>query len=119
MWHRIKDLWAHNRTALVAFVAVLALTGFFGLRTVSNYIYWADPAHQNQTLAGWMTPRYVARSYAIPPEVVKAAWGLDPDSPLKRASLDTIAVERGMTLDQMQAQIIRAAVTWHQSRAHD
>ncbi len=114
MWHRIKDLWTHNRIGFVAFVVVLVLTGFFGVRTVSQSIYWADPARQNQTLAEWMTPRYVAKSYGVPPEVVKAAWGLDLDSPLRRASLETIAAEIGLPLEEMERRVTEAAAAWHQ-----
>lgn len=116
MLHRIKDLWAHNHTAVVAFVLVVGLTGIFGVRAVTQYIYWSDPAKQNQDLAGWMTPRYVARSYDVPPEVVKDAWDLDPDGPLKRASLEKIAEELGLTLEQMQAQVAQAAATFHGSQ---
>ncbi len=116
MWHRIKDLWTHNRLLLLVFLAVVALSGFFGVRFTVQLVYWSDPARQNQTLAEWMTPRYVARSYDIPPEVVKAAWGLDPDSPLKRASLERIAAEIGLTLDEMQERITQTAATWHQGK---
>lgn len=119
MWHRIKDLWTHNRKALVVFVAILALTGFFGVRAVKQYIYWSDPARQNQSLGEWMTPRYVARSYDIPPEVVKAAWGLDPDSPLRRASLETIAAEIGLSLAEMEVRVTEAAAAWHQDPANE
>ncbi|WP_342071231.1 hypothetical protein [Yoonia algicola] len=119
MWHRVKDLWTHNRLPFLAFVAILVLTCFFGMRTVSQSIYWADPARQNQTLAEWMTPRYVARSYAIPPEVVKAAWGLDADGPLRRASLETIAAEIGLPLEEMERRVTEAAAAWHQGRSHE
>lgn len=119
MWHRIKDLWTHNRKTFLAFVAVLGLTGFFGARAVTQYVYWSDPARQNQTLAEWMTPRYVARSYNIPPEVVKAAWGLDPDGPMRRASLETIAAEIGLTLDEMEQRIMVASASWQQGQTHE
>ncbi|KQI72662.1 hypothetical protein AN191_06535 [Loktanella sp. 5RATIMAR09] len=114
MWHRVKDLWTHNRVAFLAFVIVLCLTTFFGVRTVSQTIYWADPARQNQALAEWMTPRYVARSYGVPPELVKAAWGMAPDNPLRRASLDTIAAEIGLPLAEMERRVTEAAAAWHQ-----
>lgn len=32
-----------------------------------------DPAHQDQDLAAWMTPRYVAQSYKLPPNVLGPA----------------------------------------------
>ena len=119
MWHRVKDLWIHNRTGFLAFVVVLVLTGVFGVRAVTQYIYWSDPAKQNQSLAGWMTPRYVARSYDVPPEVIKAAWNLNPDSTLRRASLETIAVELGLTLDEMEQRVAEAALAYHEGQPNE
>lgn len=116
MWHRVKDLWTHNRIAFLAFVVVLVLTGVFGVRAVTQYVYWSDPAKQNQALAEWMTPRYVARSYGVPLDVVKAAWGLTPDTPLRRASLDRIAAEIGLSLDEMEQRVIVAAAAWYQGQ---
>ena len=112
MWHRVKDIWQHNRMALMAFVAVLCLAGFFGFKSVSQFIYWADPQHQDQTLAGWMTPRYVARSYNVPPEVVQAAFALDQDAPPRRISLDTLAAENNVTIDALQSDLDTAVAAW-------
>lgn len=109
---RIKDLWQHNRLALIAFVVVVCLAGIFGVRSVSHYIYWADPAHQNQPLAGWMTPRYVGQSYNLPPEIVQQALGIMDDGPPRRRTLDRIAAEQGITLDEMQARVEEAVEDW-------
>lgn len=113
MWHHLKDFWTYNRAAFLAFVVVFALAGVFGARAVTHYIYWSDPGKQNQRLAGWMTPRYVAKSYDVPPEVIKTAWNLNPDSALRRASLDTIAQELGLTLEEMQQRVAAAALAFH------
>jgi hypothetical protein len=91
MWLSIKDLWRHNRILLVAFVTALSLAGFFGVKAASQMIYWADPAHQDQTIAGWMTPRYVGQSYQVPPAVIE---------------------ENDMSMDEMQASVDEAVARW-------
>ncbi len=111
MWRRIKDLWVHNRYLLLAFVLVIGLAGLFGVRAVTQFIYWSDPAKQDQTLAGWMTPRYVARSYDVPPEVVLAALGIEKGPP-RRVSLESLAEAQGMSLAQMQARLQEAVALW-------
>jgi hypothetical protein len=117
MCHRVKDLWAHNRYLLIAFVLAICLAGFFGVRSVSQFIYWSDPARQDQTLAGWMTPRYVGRSYDIPPEIVKEALGLPQQGAPRRVSLETLSEENGISLKEMQAQIDVAAARWRADQA--
>ncbi len=112
MWHRIKDLWTHNRALLIAFVAVICLAGFFGIRAGAQFIYWSDPTHQDQTLAGWMTPRYVSQSYNVPPEVVQSAFDMSPDGPPRRVSLETLAAENGTSMGDMQQRIDDAVNEW-------
>jgi hypothetical protein len=115
MWHRVQDLWTHNRYLLLAFVLVVALMGVFGVRTASQVIYWADPAHQDQPLAGWMTPRYVGQSYDVPREVVQSAFDLPLDAPPRRVSLETLATEHGASMDDMQMRIDAAVADWRAS----
>ncbi len=112
MWFRVKDIWEHNRLALLAFATMLCLAGFFGFKALSQYIYWADPRHQDQALAAWMTPRYIARSYSVPPEVIQTALQLDLAAPPRRISLETLAAERGITLAILQEQIDTAVSVW-------
>ena len=112
MWHRLKDLWTHNRYLLLAFVTAISLAGFFGARSISQFIYWADPAHQDQPLAGWMTPRYVGQSYDIPREVVLSVFALDPDAPPRRISLGTLASENGTDLATYQAILDEQVAAW-------
>ena len=110
MWHQVKDLWTHNRTLFVTFLVVVLLAGFFGGRAVNQFIYWSDPAKLNQPLAGWMTPRYVSRSYQVPPEVVQSAFELD--TPPRRMSLERLAAETGMSIDEMQSALDTAVAVW-------
>lgn len=108
----VRHLWAHHRAALCAFVLALAALGYFGGKTVSSTIYWMDPAHIEQPLAGWMTPRYIGQSYGLPREAVLEALMMDPDAPPQRVSLSEIATRNDMTMDDLQARVDAAADLW-------
>ncbi len=105
----IRDLWEHNRPALLAFAVALVALGVFGVRTFASAVYWYDPAHQDQPLAPWMTPRYVAKSYDLPPSIMREALMLAPDGPPRRIRLDRLALEKGVTLEVLQARVEAAA----------
>lgn len=116
MIERIKYLWANQRLVLIAFLAVIGLVFFFGAKTISSTIYWMDPAHQDQDIAPWMTPRYVAQSYKLPPEVLDPALFIERDAPPRRISLGNIAFEHGLTMEELQARIDAAAAQWRADR---
>lgn len=107
---RLRHLWAHHRAALVVFVLALVVTLVLAVRATVFAVYWLDPAHRDQPLAGWMTPRYVAHSYAVPPE----ALGLPPPGPddPRRMTLDQIAAQRGESLDALIAEVSAAVAAW-------
>lgn len=115
MLARLKYLWANNRLALLAFGAVTCIAGFFAINAIAAAIYWNDPRHQDQALAGWMTPRYVAQSYNIPPEVFGPALFFDPADPPKRRRLEDIATDNGVTLDVLQQRINDATTAFRAS----
>ena len=117
MWHRIQDLWTHNRKLLIVFAAMLAAAGFFGVQSARQFVYWSDPAKQDQSLAGWMTPRYVSKSYSVPPEVVKEAFGISEDHRLPRMSLDTYCAQSGQSLAQLEESLITAVEAWRAAQA--
>lgn len=112
MLHRIRDIWTHHKLASLALVLVIVAAGAFGSRAVSQMIYWSDPAKLEQPLQGWMTPRYVARSYEVPPDVVQRAFDLERPTIPRRMSLETIAAQRGITLQEMQSKLDLAVAAW-------
>lgn len=112
----IRQIWEQNRLAVAAFVVALLAVGWFGFQTISHAIYWNDPAHRDQALAGWMTPRYVAESYQIPPEVVGPALFLRKGEKPRRVSLDAIAEANGVTLSDLQTRIDTAVAAWRINR---
>ena len=112
MWQRIKEIWTYHKIALLALLVVIAAAGFFGSRAVSQMVYWSDPAKLDQPLQGWMTPRYVGRSYKIPPEVVQSAFNLERPAVPRRISLETIAAEQGATLEELQSRLDAAVAAF-------
>lgn len=96
----------------LAFVAALLLTVLFAARTVLFAVYWADPEHRDHAIEGWMTPRYVAHSWALPPAVLRDALGPLPDR--RRPTLDAIAEAQGIPLEALVARV-EAAIAAHRA----
>ena len=116
MWYRIKDIWAHHKLAVLALLVVATLAGVFGVRSVSQMIYWSNPAKLDQPLQGWMTPRYVGQSYNVPPAVVQRAFDLERPAIPRRMSLDTIAEEQGVGLEELQSRLDAAVADFRAGR---
>lgn len=108
MLNALRLLWREQRVLCVAFALALGLTLFFAVRMAVFALYWADPAHRNQPIEGWMTPRYLVHSYDLPPELVREVLDLEGE-PRKRRTLAGIARESGLTLEEIERRIRRAA----------
>lgn len=74
-------------------------------------LYWADPAHQDQPIARWMTPRYVAMSWDVPKEVVIEALDM---TPVGRGPepLSQLAKARGVPVEVLIADLETAIAAW-------
>lgn len=114
MLSALRFFWREHRFLFLAFAMALALTVFFTVRMVVFTLYWADPAHRNQPIAGWMTPRYIVHSYDLPPELVRKVLNLE-EEPRKRRTLAEIARDSDLTLDEIAQRITQAAEAHHGS----
>ena len=104
----MRRLWRDHRLLTAAFLLAGALTTFFAVRLVASWIYWNDPAHRDVEIAPWMTPRYVAHSWRLPPEIV--AETLDIDAPAgPPPTFGELAAERGVTVQDLATRIEMAA----------
>jgi hypothetical protein len=88
-------------------VLALGLALMLGARAVVQWVYW--PMHREQTIRGWMTPGYVARSWNVPPEVVGAALELEPGS-WRGLTLERLAAARGVPVAELEARLLAAIV---------
>lgn len=101
--------------ATIVFLLAALIAVAFIVRGAMFAIWWSDPAHRDQAIEGWMTPRYVARSWDVAPTVVGDALGFD-GPPARRRTLAEIAAERGVPLDDLAAAI-EAAIAAERARA--
>ena len=88
-------------TALLG--VALAALAWFGFGLVREAMYFSDPAHREQDLALWMSPRYVGKSWDLPPEVIIRIMELEPDH--KQRTLEDVTQHLGITLDELQARV--------------
>jgi hypothetical protein len=78
-----------------ALAVALLIAAVFGLRLANGALTWQDvPA--DPAIAGWMTPRYVVRSWDVPPDLVAGALDLERDGIGRRVTLTALAEERGV-----------------------
>jgi hypothetical protein len=71
-------------------------------------------AHRDEAIAGWMTPRYIAHSWDVPPETIGAALGLEPGRSGRPPTLERLAEERGVPLAELEAAVA-AAIARHRA----
>jgi D-serine deaminase-like pyridoxal phosphate-dependent protein len=90
-----------NIVLSVAFAAALAITLLFAVRLTVATIVWSNPDRHEQPIAGWMTPRYVSRSWNVEPDVVADALGLETDRTSRRMTIEEIAAAQGRSLDEL------------------
>jgi hypothetical protein len=99
-----KRIWAAAPIATVVLALALAAILFFGVRSV---VFWHDRpprAEREQPVASWMTPRYIARSWKVPPKLIAEAIEAPmppPDGPM---SLKQIANLRGVPVEKVIAE---------------
>jgi len=103
-----KKLWRTNRWLTVSFLLTLTLALFFIIRAGVFFVYWQN--HADEPIEGWMTIRYVAKSYRVDPRIVRNAIGLPITGPDRRP-LIRIARETGQPLDALTAAIADAIET--------
>ena len=90
--------------ATAGFVIALVVIVFFAARFVAFSLYWADPAHRQQPVEPWMTPRYVAHAWDIPPEDVMAALGVTTGTEA-RPTLKEIARQRDVPVEVVLEEV--------------
>ncbi|MCC1492045.1 hypothetical protein [Cognatishimia sp. F0-27] len=101
---RLKQLWAAAPVATVILILSVGAAVVFGARATLFWIKRPPVAEREQAVAPWMTPRYVARSWGVPPAVIADAINAPrppPDGPM---SLRQLAEMRGIPTEQIIAE---------------
>ena len=92
-----------RRLLVVAFVAALALTLFFGVQAL-RHVGAFRPA-PDVPISGWMTPRYVSLSWDVPREIVAGALDIELGAGVGRQSLETLAKEGGVPVETLISEL--------------
>lgn len=90
--------------ASAAFGLAACFVLLFTVRLVLITVHFADPANRRSEPQPWMTPRYVAMSWQLPPDAVAAALKVPPDAP-RRPTIEGIARLRGVPVAQVIAEL--------------
>lgn len=106
----VRALWKDHKRLLAGFTLAVTVMLFFAIRSIMFWVYWADPAHREEPIAGWMTPRYVAHSWEVPPTVIRDALAIPPDA--RRMTVDDLADMRGLSSEEVIRQIEAAIAAW-------
>lgn len=112
---RLINAWRRRPIITTAFLIATVFTIMFAVRSATMMIYWSDPDHRDQTIEGWMTPRYVARSWNLPADIMVGAIGGD-QMPDPRRPLHEIAAEQGIALQELTTRITNAAATFREQQ---
>ncbi len=108
---RLAAAWRRHPVLTGGFMLALGFTVLFAVRSIVFLVYWSDPAHHDRAFEDWMTPRYIARSWKLPDEVVLEALHLE-QMPRRRTTLAEIATRQGVTVQQLEEDIARAALDY-------
>lgn len=108
----IGRLWRRHPVLTLVFALALVAAGFFGGRALTFAVTLGWRAEQ--PVAGWMTPRYILRTYGLPREDVAAILGVDEASEA-RMPVDALARAAGRPLDEVLGAL-EAAITAHEAQ---
>lgn len=109
----LKRLWrrAPMLTLVTGGAALLVL--IFALRLSLAVWHWSA-APTDPELAGWMTPRFVAHSWDVPPEVILQTLPIAPDGSGRRVTLEELAKAHDLPLARV-FEALRLAITEHRA----
>ncbi|MBU2867951.1 hypothetical protein [Pacificibacter marinus] len=94
----------------------LAVAGFFTVRSVALWVYWNDPQHRAQAIEPWMTPKYIAHSWAVPPHVVLDALGEFQRRKKGPMSLDQIAAAQNISTSDLITSVEASIDSFNMTR---
>jgi hypothetical protein len=109
--------WLFRRHPILssAFALAVALALFFAIRLAVATLVWSHPPIADQQPEGWMTPRYIAHSWQVPPDIVAEALAVDRDGAGRRITLNMIAKSTNQSVDELAVKLTAAIAEYRKS----
>ena len=108
----VKRAWAAAPFATVMLALALGASVFFGVRSATHSMR----VEREQSVAAWMTPRYISRSWRVPPDIILNALDVPRPPPNGPTSLAQLAELRGVPVEQIIAEAEAAIAAFRQER---
>ena len=112
----IKQLWSAAPVATAILVFALLCSLFFVLRAAVFFPDRVAVVENGQRVAEWMTPRYISRSWGIPPDVILDALDAPTPPPNGPMDLAELAEFRGVPTTQVIAEVEALIAAFHAQR---
>lgn len=112
----LRYLFKEHKIALLAFVVAALMAVFFVTNAVMGMRDIKRPIVNQEPLQGWMTPKYVGKSYGLPPDVLGPLLQLEKGGKGVPVTLEDIAARQGRTLAEIEADIRQAADAFQSSK---
>jgi hypothetical protein len=113
----IRTIFLRHPLLTSAFALALLVTLFFGGRLIVSAIYWS--AHQQEAVRPWMTVGYVGRSWGVQPRRIDEVAGLPVPVNGKPLTLEDIAQQRGVPVQEIIEQVEAAIATLQAEKKND
>lgn len=111
---RVQKFLRQNWMLLSVLLGAAVIAAWFIIHALLQFIWFHDPKHVDVDLRGWMTPRYIVRTYDLPPPLVMETLQLDPEGGHRPKTLKDIAQDLGLTMSELTALIRETAETYRQ-----
>jgi len=94
-----------SRHPVISVLLAVSVAGlvWFGVGVVREAIYFAQPEHQQQDLEPWMSPRFVGKSWDLPPPTIVRIMELEPDQ--AQPTLRQVTAHLGISLGELQDRV--------------
>ncbi len=108
-------MWRVAPVATVLLVLAIAASVYFGVRSAIHPMR----IEREQTIAAWMTPRYISRSWRVPSEVIRKALEMPQPRPNGPTSLSRLAEMRGVPIEQVIEEAEAAIAAFRQTQLRE
>lgn len=115
----VKRLWSAAPLATAILALALAATALFGVRAALLWSDRHDRFAREAPLAPWMTPRFIAHSWHVPPEVILEALDAPMPPPRGPMNLEELAEFNGTTVEALIEAADEAIAAWRETEGGD